>query len=37
VLRVIDRTRQAESELFLAELPQQDRTELDRILRRLVS
>jgi DNA-binding MarR family transcriptional regulator len=37
VLRVIDRTRQAESEQFLAELPQQDRTDLDRILRRLVS
>lgn len=37
VLRVIDRTREAESERFLASLPQEDRTELQRILRRLVS
>lgn len=37
VLRVIDRTRQAEAERFLASLPQEDRSELERILRRLVS
>ncbi|WP_435769249.1 MarR family winged helix-turn-helix transcriptional regulator [Nocardioides sp. SYSU DS0651] len=37
VLRVIDRTRRAESERFLAGLPQEERSQLDRILRRLVS
>lgn len=36
VLRVIDRTRQAEAERFLASLPQHDRSELERILKQLV-
>lgn len=33
--KLIDRTRRAESERFLAELPSADRAELDRILRAL--
>lgn len=37
VLRVIDRARRTESERFLADLPLHDRSELDRILRQLVS